>query len=79
MLAFWMKNTRIPLSIAFFDESQKLINALDMDPATSDSPPLYHSEAPAKYALEVPKGWFAKHRIRRGMKFSFHDQQDRVK
>ncbi|OGN65009.1 MAG: hypothetical protein A3E80_00710 [Chlamydiae bacterium RIFCSPHIGHO2_12_FULL_49_9] len=70
ILSFWMKDTKIPLSIAFFDAEKKLLNTADMDPYSNS---LCHSLALAKYALEVPRGWFARHEIRRGMKFSFHD------
>jgi uncharacterized membrane protein (UPF0127 family) len=77
-LSFWMKDTLIPLSIAFFDEDKELINILDMDPPTG--PPLvrYRSTAPALYALEVPQGWFEEHGIERGAKFSFLDQPVQV-
>ncbi|MBS0626058.1 MAG: DUF192 domain-containing protein [Verrucomicrobia bacterium] len=71
ILTFWMKNTYIPLSVAFFDEKKTLINFCDMYPSEDDSPPLYKSSAPAVYALEVPQGWFEKHKIVPGMKFSF--------
>lgn len=73
-LNFWMKNTRIPLSIAFFDETKRLINMTDMDPPQAGQPlTIYRSEGPALYALEVPQGWFAKHKIKPGINFSFLD------
>ena len=69
---FWMKNTYIPLSIAFFDQERVLINKTDMPPCTVDpSLPCFKSLKPALYALEVPQGWFEKHGIEPGMKFSF--------
>jgi uncharacterized membrane protein (UPF0127 family) len=73
-----MKNTLIPLSIAFFNEDRELINVLDMEP--QNAPPFirYRSTAPALYALEVPQGWFEKHGIGRGAKFSFLDHENRV-
>jgi len=61
---FWMKDTLIPLSIAFLDDSGKIINIQDMTPMQSDE--LYHSSAPAKYALEVNQGWFKKNKIEAG-------------
>jgi uncharacterized membrane protein (UPF0127 family) len=71
---FWMKNTFLPLSIAFFDDQKKIINILDMKPADSEMQtdfPTYDSAGPAKYALEVPVGWFQKHKIKSGDKFEF--------
>lgn len=55
--SFWMRNTRIPLSIAFFGASGTFVSWRDMDPC-GDSPdcPSYSSNGAAKYALEVPKG-----------------------
>lgn len=69
-LSFWMKNTWIPLSIAFFDENKVLLNIEEMSPESDLIPDSkrkhYQSIAPAKYALEVPKSWFKKHKIRKG-------------
>lgn len=70
-LTFWMKDTLIPLSIAFFDADKACINILDMDPPVGEPLIKYRSTAPARYALEVPQGWFEKHGIVRGTKFSF--------
>lgn len=78
-LVFWMKNTNIPLSIAFFNGDRQLINKLDMEPAYAPPYRLYWSSGPAVYALEVPKGWYEKHRIGKGAKFSFLNQPDGVK
>lgn len=72
--AFWMKNTFVPLSIAYFDTDKKLVNMLDMKPAMSSAQtefPNYPSEGPAKYALEVPQGWFKRKGIKKGASFSF--------
>lgn len=69
LLSFWMKNTKIPLSIAFFDERKILFQILDMDPP-EESLESYQSSRPAQYALEVPQGWFEANKIRPGMKFS---------
>ncbi len=68
---FWMKNTFIDLSIAFANKNKIIISILDMQATKPEGQtyyPQYHSEGPAKYALEVPKGWFAKHKIRVGDK-----------
>jgi uncharacterized protein len=62
---FWMMNTYIPLSIAFVDENGTIINIADMKPLTTDPHP---SARPAKYALEMNQGWFAKRGIKAGVK-----------
>jgi uncharacterized membrane protein (UPF0127 family) len=54
-LAFWMKNTYIPLSIAFVAADGRIVNIEDMKPQTEDS---HWSKGPALYALEMKKGWF---------------------
>jgi uncharacterized protein len=68
ILTFWMRNTRIPLSIGFFDEKMKLINVLDMQPASDMdlNPPKYSSSRAAKYALEVNIGWYKRNNIKIG-------------
>ncbi len=70
-LAFWMKDTLIPLSIGFFDDQKVLLKILDMDPPIGDHLIKYRCTAPARYALEVPQGWFERHNVRVGDKFSF--------
>ena len=77
---FWMKDTMIPLSIAFFDENKKLLETIDMlvwDKST-DTPPLYRNSKPALYALEVPQHWFEDKGIEENMKFSFLDRQNQL-
>lgn len=63
-LTFWMKNTLIPLSIAFFNEDKELLEILDMEVEPllilDSKRKRYRSKSKAKYALEVPKGWFRK-------------------
>jgi len=56
MLSFWMRNTYIPLSIAFIDAKGRIINIEDMAPQVERTT---WSTAPALYALEMKKGWFA--------------------
>lgn len=70
---FWMKNTLIPLSIGFFDAKKNLIDIQDMSPQQSviEVPKIYESKFPAKYALEVNKGWFKKNKISLKAKFEF--------
>lgn len=67
-LSFWMKNTLIPLSIGFFNKSGKLLQITDMEPASplEINPQIYSSSKPAKYALEVPRGWFKRQSIKVG-------------
>jgi uncharacterized membrane protein (UPF0127 family) len=62
---FWMKNTFIPLSIAFLDDHGVIVNIADMQPQTEDN---HCSERPVRYALEMNQGWFAAKRIRPGAK-----------
>ena len=62
-LTFWMKNTLIPLSIAFIDSELRIVDIQDMRPL-DDEPPSYVSSGPAQYALEVNQGFFE----RRGVK-----------
>jgi uncharacterized protein len=55
-LAFWMKNTYIPLSIAFVDASGRILNIEDMRPQDESS---HWSRGLALYAIEMRQGWFA--------------------
>ena len=55
--SFWMRNTLIPLSIAFMDSEGRIVDIKDMKPL-DDDPPHYVSAEPARYALEVNKGFF---------------------
>ena len=58
--AFWMKNTKIPLSIAFFDDEGTIVRILDMDPCTEDPCELYSPGVSYHGALEVNQGAFEK-------------------
>src|SRR5918994_77770 len=58
--AMWMMNTHIPLSVAFLDERGVIVNIADMKPHTQDTHP---AAQPAKYALEMNRGWFEKRGI----------------
>lgn len=62
-LSFWMKNTRIPLDIGFFDATRRLIQIDHMDPPQNGRLPVYRCPKMAQYALEVPQGWFERHNI----------------
>jgi uncharacterized membrane protein (UPF0127 family) len=65
VLSFWMKNTLIPLSIAFIDSERRIIDIQDMKPL-DDEPPHYVSAEPAQYALEVNQGFFEERDVRVG-------------
>jgi uncharacterized membrane protein (UPF0127 family) len=62
-LAFWMKNTFVPLSIAFIGADGRILNIEDMAPQTETTHP---SQGLALYALEMKKGWFAERAIAAG-------------
>jgi uncharacterized membrane protein (UPF0127 family) len=60
---FWMKNTFIPLSIAFLDANGRILNIEDMAPQTENT---HWSAGRGLYALEMRKGWFVERGIRPG-------------
>lgn len=62
-LCFWMKNTLIPLSIAFLKDDGTILNIEEMKPLKLDS---HCSASPARYALEMNAGWFAKRGLKSG-------------
>lgn len=62
--SFWMRNTLIPLSIAFIDSGYTILNIEDMQ--ALDDQTFHLSQGPARYALEVNQGWFATNNIRLG-------------
>jgi uncharacterized membrane protein (UPF0127 family) len=61
----WMRNTLIPLSVAFIDDDGAIANIEDMAPRTDAS---HCSQRPVRFALEMEKGWFSKRGIRGGSK-----------
>lgn len=65
MISMWMKNTLIPLDVAFFEKSGKIIDIKQMKPLDLTSVP---SSSPVYYALEMNEGWFAKNGIKEGDK-----------
>lgn len=61
--SMWMKNTLIPLSVAFIDAQGVILNIRDMEPHSLDS---HMSAGPALYAIETNKGWFAAKKVKAG-------------
>lgn len=59
----WMKNTYIPLSVAFLDDKGEIINIADMQPHSEQS---HCATRPALYALEMDRGWFVAKGIKPG-------------
>ena len=64
---FWMKNTLLPLSIAFLADDGTVVNIADMQPQVLDS---HCSSKPVRYVLEMNQGWFAKRGIKAGSKIT---------
>ncbi|MCW5660302.1 MAG: DUF192 domain-containing protein [Burkholderiaceae bacterium] len=64
---FWMRNTLIPLTIAFLADDGTVVNLADMKPQSDDS---HCSAKPVRYALEMNQGWFAKRGIKPGTRIS---------
>ncbi|HSW82846.1 MAG TPA: DUF192 domain-containing protein [Usitatibacter sp.] len=63
--SIWMKNTLIPLSVAFVDKEGVILNIADMEPQTLDS---HMAAGPAVYAIETNKGWYADKKVKAGDK-----------
>jgi uncharacterized protein len=72
--AFWMKNTLMPLSIAFFGEDGAYLDAFDMAPCTADPCPSYPTPANFVDAIEVPQGSLDQLAIAPGSVLSVSDQ-----
>lgn len=64
-VCMWMKNTLIPLSVAFIDSEGKIVNIEDMQPETLDS---HCGKRNVRYALEMNLGWFQQKNIKPGFK-----------
>ena len=61
----WMRNTLLPLSVAFLDEQGRILNIEDMKPQTENN---HCASAPARFALEMNQGWFASKGIKVGQR-----------
>lgn len=70
----WMKNTLIPLSVAFIDDDGRIVNIADMQPQTEEA---HCAAQPVRYALEMAEGWFAQRGIRPGVRLGGLDKLPR--
>ena len=62
-LCFWMRNTLLPLTIAFIAEDGRIVNTADMKPLDESS---HCASEPVRFALEMNQGWFAKRGLKPG-------------
>ena len=62
-LCMWMRNTLIPLSVAFIDDDGTIVNIEDMQPQTETS---HCARRPVRFALEMERGWFEKRGLKPG-------------
>lgn len=62
---FWMRNTLLPLTIAFIADDGSIVNLKDMQPKTENS---HCSAKPVRYALEMNLGWFDERGLKSGFK-----------
>ena len=62
---FWMRNTLLPLTIAFIADDGSIVNLKDMQPETENS---HCAAKPVRYALEMNQGWFEKRGLKAGFK-----------
>ena len=67
--SMWMKNTYLPLSVAFINDTRQIVHIADMQPQTTK---IHRSPVTVRYALEVNLGWFETHNVTPGalMRFS---------
>jgi len=61
----WMRNTFLPLSVAFLDDGGKILNVEDMKPKTENS---HCAASPARFALEMNLGWFSSKGLKPGQR-----------
>lgn len=74
--SFWMRDTLIPLSIAFADASGEIIDIQDMEPCTALPCPRHAPAGPYRTALEVPQGWFTAQGVEPGWRLTDVPQPD---
>ena len=61
--AMWMRNTPLPLAVAFMDQSGKIVSIHEMQPHTEIS---HMAAGPVRYALEMNGGWFERNQVKAG-------------
>lgn len=61
----WMRNTLLPLSVAFLDDEGRILNVEDMQPQTEDN---HCALRPARFALEMNLGWFSAKGLKPGVR-----------
>ena len=66
--SFWMKDTQVPLDIAYINADLRIVDIFQMEPLVTST---YDSTSPAMFALEVRKGWFAEQGIEAGAQAQF--------
>ena len=66
-LCFWMRNTLLPLTIAYLDDDGTIVTLADMQPLSEAS---HCASKPVRFALEMLQGWFKKRSIGTGFKLS---------
>jgi hypothetical protein len=74
---FWMKDTLIPLSIAFVDENGRVIGLREMEPCRADPCPTYGADGPYVLAVEANAGWFREHGVQPGDRAELEVMADR--
>ena len=70
-ISMWMKNTRIPLSVAFIDSNGRILNIEAMQPESEQT---HSSKGPARFALEMNQGWFRERGIGSGDQVTGYEQ-----
>ena len=70
---FWMKDTLIPLSVAFWDESGRILAILDMEPCEADPCPSYGPGEPFLGAVELAQGVFGRSGVEVGDRIELHE------
>ncbi|GIU97308.1 MAG: hypothetical protein KatS3mg013_1111 [Actinomycetota bacterium] len=71
---FWMKDTTIPLSVAFWDERGRIVGIVHMEPCMAEPCPIYPAPGPVVGAVEVNQGWFDRHGVRVGDAVALRDR-----